>query len=267
MMESDERNQNLDSNKEKDMKTNQNPDSDHNAEESKAPESAADSKPVVVGEQKPKGNRPFKLPIKVIVPAIVVIAAVILVSIFLIHPANKTIAAVSYTPVNYISNSGIDSIAGGNWSLVNNETVNSTVLNEYAGTGYFPPGTVAAVLQEFAPTSEIPAIAANKTANVSFFETNIYYLNSSSEATSLFSEINSEVGSQYVNDSKIKYNTTSIGNSSMLYINGELNSSNSSLENVTELYLINSKSFVVAAMSNGNLDYSQAKSIVNLLFS
>ena len=55
-MESDKRNQNLDSTKEKDLKTNQNPDSDHKAEESKAPESTADSKPVVVGEQKPNGR-------------------------------------------------------------------------------------------------------------------------------------------------------------------------------------------------------------------
>ena len=80
-------------------------------------------------------------------------------------------------------------------------------------------------------------------------------------------EFESEFMGEYANDSKIKYNSSTINNSSIIYINGKLNSSNSSLENVTELYLANGKSFVLADISNGNLDYSQAKNIVNSLFS
>ena len=265
-MDSDEKKQNLDLNQEKDIKKEQNPDSEKSVEGNKDQKSTTDSNQTGT-EGKPKSKQSFKMPIKVILPAVIIVIAVILIAVFLFHPANKTAAVVSYSPINSLSNSGLDSIIGGNWTLVNNETINSTIVNEYASTGYFPPGTVAATLEEFAPSSEIPEIEANKTANVSLFETNVYYLNSSSETVSIFNEVKSELSREYANDSKIKYNSSTINNSSIIYINGKLNSSNSSLENVTELYLANGKSFVVADISNGNLDYSQAKGIVNSLFS
>ena len=172
-----------------------------------------------------------------------------------------------YTPINYLSNSGLDSVIGGNWSLVLNQTANSTVISEYAGTGDFPQGTVAAAIQEFVPYSEISQLNANSSSNVSDFVSTVYYLNSSSGASALFNEIEGITGPQYTNDSKAKYNLSTIGNTSMIYVNGILNSSNSSTENATEIYMLNGKSLVIATTSNKNLDYSQARNIVTYLFS
>ncbi len=267
-MDSDENKQNLDL-KNEENKINQDPKQSKKAGESESKSVTGSKTEDNATEQKPRNGKPFKIPVKIIVPAVIVIIAVIAIAIFIIHPAGKTtVNTVSYTPVNYLSNSGLTSIIGGNWSLIYNATANSTVINKYAGTGSFPSGTVAAAIQEFVPYSEVSKIASNSSAkNISYFTATVYYLNSSFTASSLFGEISGVIGSQYANHSKVAYNLSSIGNASMIYINGRLNSSNSSTENATELYLVNGKSVVVATLSNDNMDYRQAKNITTYLFS
>lgn len=268
-MDSDENKQNLDL-KNEENKANQDPEKKQSSEESESKsvtDSNADNNSSA--EQKPQGKNSSKIPVKIIVPAVIVIVAVIIIAVFLIHPASKAVAVttVSYTPINYLSNSGLNSAIGGNWSLILNETANSTVINEYAGTGDFPPGTVAAEIQEFVPSSEVSQLSANKSANISDFVSTVYYMNSSSAASSIFDEIESITGSEYANNSKVNYNLSAIGTAGMVYINGRLNSSNSSTENATELYMIDGSSVVIATAANENIGYSQAKNIVSYLFS
>lgn len=268
-MDSDEKKQNLDLENKSDIKKDQNPDLINKAEDTEKRESnSADNlkeKAKNPEEERALGKKPLKLPVKALVPAVIVVIAVVVIAIFLVHPAKTSVQTVSYTAINYLSNSGLNSIIGGNWSLIYNTTANSTVINKYAGTGDFPSGTVAAVIQEFVPYSEIAANSSTK--NISDFTTTVYYLNSSSTANSLFGEIDGILGLQYANHSKVDYNLSSIGNTSMIYINGRLNSSNSSTENATELYLMDGKSVVVATLSNDNMDYKQARDITAYLFS
>lgn len=266
-MDSDENKKNLDIKKEE-RKENQDLEQSRKAKEGKF-KSITDSKTEDnTKEQHGKSKNPAKIPIKIIVPAVIVIIAVVAVLVFLVHPAIKTtLNTASYTPINYLSNSGLNSVIGGNWSLILNQTANSTVINKYAGTGDFPQGTVAAAIQEFVPYSEVSKIAANNSSNISDFVSTVYYINSSSGASAVFNEISSITSSEYENDSKVEYNLSTIGNASMLYVSGRLNSSNSSTENATEIYMLKDKSLVIASASNENLDYLQAKNIVNYLFS
>ncbi|MCW1295709.1 MAG: hypothetical protein OH338_01295 [Candidatus Parvarchaeota archaeon] len=267
-MDSDGNNQNLDL--KKDKKANQDPEGAKKAEEresrSTADSNASDSDSV---ENKSKGKNPVKIPIKIIVPAVIIIVAVIVIAIFLIHPLGKTsVSSVGYTPITYLSSPSLNSIIGGNWSLVYNQTANSTVVKAYAGTGQFPAGTVAAAVQEFIPSSEIAQISTNKSKNnITTLISTAYYINSSSEASTIFTSAETGIASEYANDSRLKFNTSTIGSSSMIYINGQLNSTNSSLENVTELYLLNGKSLVVVSSLNKEIGYKQAKSIVSYMFS
>ena len=266
-MDSDENKKNLDIKKEE-RKENQDTNQSGKTEESKFKSIADLNTGDNAKEQQHESKNPPKIPVKIIVPAIIVVIAVIAIAVFLIHPAGKTtLSAASYTPINYISNSGLNSVIGGNWSLILNETANSTVINSYAGTGDFPQGTVAAAIQEFVPYSEISQIAANKSSNISDFVSTVYYINSSSGASSIFNDIGGITGAEYTNDSRVEYNLSSVGKTSMVYLNGRLNSSNSSTENATEIYMLNGKSLVIITVSNENLDYSQAKNIVNYLFS
>ena len=266
-MDSDENKQNLDF-KNEDKKENQDTNQSGKTEESKFKSIANLNTESNSKEQQPKDKNPSKIPVKIIVPAVIVVIAVIAIAVFLIHPAGKTtLSTASYAPINYLSNSGLNSVIGGNWSLILNQTANSTVINKYAGTGDFPQGTVAAAIQEFVPYSEISKIAANNSSNISDFVSTVYYINSSSGASAIFNEIGSITSSEYENDSKVEYNLSTIGNASMLYVSGRLNSSNSSTENATEIYMLKDKSLVIATASNENLDYLQAKNIVNYLFS
>lgn len=266
-MDSDENNQNLDLRNEKDSKENQDSDQSRKAEEGRF-KSIADSKTEDnAKEQQSKSKNPSKIPVKVIVPAVILIIAVISIAIFIIHPVGKTtLSTVTYTPINYLSNSGLNSAIGGNWSLVLNETANSTVISRYAGTGDFPAGTVAASVQEFVPFSEISQLHANNSSNISDFVSTVYYMNSSSSASALFDEIGGITGSEYTNNSKVEYNLSNVENVSMFYVNGRLNSSNSSTENATEIYMLKGKSLVIATASNKNINYSKARNIVTDLF-
>ncbi|MGC8533862.1 MAG: hypothetical protein ACP5MV_04535 [Candidatus Parvarchaeum sp.] len=266
-MDSDKNKQNLDL-KEETKKSNQDPEESKKTVESESKDTANLSGSSAA-EQEPKGKKPVKIPVKIIVPAVIVIAAVIIIAIFLIHPSGKAaISSISYTPINYISNSALNSMIGGNWSLVYNQTANSTVIKNYQGTGQFPAGTVAAAVQEFIPFSEVSKITANTSkANLTSFISTVYYINSSSEASSIFTGAEAGITSRYANDSRLKVNTSNIGSSSMIYINGQLNSTNSSLENVTDIYLLNGKSLVLVSSFNKNIGYAQAKSIASYLFS
>ena len=269
-MDSDGNKQNLDLKKEEDKKANQDLEKGKKAEESKskntADSNASDSD---AAEKKSQGKNPVKIPIKIIVPAAIVIVAVIAIAVFLIHPSGiTTVSSVGYTPITYLSSPALNSIMGGNWSLIYNQTANSTEVKAYAGTGQFPAGTVAASFQEFIPSSEIAQISTNKSKNnITTLISTAYYINSSSEASTIFTSAETGIASEYANDSRLKFNTSTIGSSSMIYINGQLNSTNSSLENVTELYLLNGKSLVVVSSLNKEIGYSQAKSIVSYMFS
>ena len=221
---------------------------------------------VQAGHENPGNKKSGRIPFMVIMPAVVIVVIVAVLFIFGFH-AKSSVPAVSYTPITSFSSSSLSSIISGNWSLILNETANSTVINKYAGTGNFPQGTVAATIQEFVPYSEVSDIAANNSANISDFVSTVYYLNSSSAASSLLNEIKGVTGSEYSNDSKANYNVSSIGSASMVYISGRLNSSNSSTENATELYLMSGKTLVIASLSNQNIDYLQAENIVTYLFS
>jgi len=266
-MDSDENKQNLDLKKE-DIKENQDLNQNGKNEDSKTSSIADSNKEDNKEEKQSQGKNTSRIPMKIIVPAAIAVIAVVVIIVFLIHPAAKTtLISAGYTPIRYLSNSGLDSVIGGNWSLVLNQTANSTVVNEYAGTGDFPQGTVAAAIQEFVPYSEVSQIAAGNSSNISSFVSTVYYLNSSSDAGATFNELGSISSADYKNDSKVAYNLSTIGNASMFYINGKLNSSNSSTENATEIYMLKGKSLVIVTASNENLGYSQAKNIVNYLFS
>ena len=258
-MDSGEKKQNLDLKNEEVKKSNQDQGKKAEVKIFSDPKAGISSE-----EQKPANKSPSKLPVKIIVPAAIIIVAIILIVIFLIHSTGKTaINTVSYTPVNYLSASAINSIMGGNWSLVYNQTANSTVINNE--TAYFPQGTVAASVQEFIPSSEIPQALKNKSNNITIFLSKTFYINSSSEANYIFAGAERSLAS--ANTSRFKFNVTVVGNSSMVYINDKQNLSNSSLGDSTSLYLLNGKSLVVVSSFNKNISYQQAKRIVSYMFS
>ena len=205
-------------------------------------------------------SKGVKLPLKIILPAIVIAIAIVLVLLFFVHPAKP--AAVSYTTVTGFTPSSLSSLMGGNWSMVENVTANSSTVSAHAAS--FPPGTVAAALQEFIHSNS-SALSSNS-SNTSVFASEAFYINSSSSADSLFSEVQKLTATEYANNSKVTYNTSTIGNTEFEYVNGRVNATNSSLIGVTEIYAVNAKTFMIETMQHGNIGYTTAEKLISYLF-
>lgn len=213
----------------------------------------------------PKGkNHSINVPLKIVIPAIVVVIVfALLLILFLHHPS--AVSSVNYTPVTAFTPTALNSYFGGNWSLVDNATVNSSTVAK--SPSRFPPGTVSASVQEFITHLKASAVASNLSSNVSIFSAEVFYLNSSLSASSVFKEIIGLVGSQYGNSSKVKFNSSSIGSTKFVYLTGRVNASNSSTTAISETYAINGKDFIIDNMENGNFSYATASKLVLYPFS
>ncbi len=211
-------------------------------------------------------KKSVKLPLIIIVPAVIVIAVVVVLSIFVLHLGSSA-PSVSYTPVTAFSPSSLASIIGGNWTLAYNKTVNSTFVKAQATS--FPPGTISANVQEFIPSSEISALKSNSTSKgpSQAFSSDVFYLNSSSSAKLVFSYIQQSVSAQYGNNTGIKFNTSSVGSSSMVYVNGLLNATNNTPEKISYAYIVNGKDFILDTAINSSFTYKNAESMATYPFS
>lgn len=217
------------------------------------------------GESTKVGKKSIKFSPFAIIPVVIVIVAVAVLFIFVLHPG-KANPSVSYTPINIFSQSGLSSIIGGNWTIIYNTTINSTTVD--AHTTSFPPGTISAAAQEFVPYSEASLLNSNSTTNrsPSVFSSEVFYINSSSLAASLFSRAESTVRLQFSNDTKINFNISSVGNSNMVYVTGRANVTNTTMENVSYVYISNGKDLIVDTLQNGSFSYGQAKNLATFPF-
>lgn len=218
-------------------------------------------------EVKNQDKKNIKLPVFAVIIGVVVIIAVILTLFFVFH-VGKTAQITSFTPINSFSPSFLSNIFGGNWTTVANKSANSTVIKQDASQ--FPPGTLGAAIEQFIPSSELSLIAANNTANVTEFSSEVFYLNSSNSVSPLLSQMNSSVDTLLAsnqNNTKIESNYSVIGSSKMIYINIIENYNTSNKTRSSELYIGNGKDFVIDSINNGNITYNQAKSLATYPFS
>jgi hypothetical protein len=212
--------------------------------------------------QNPKKG--IKLPLMVIIPVIIVIVVLAVLLVFILHVGNAS-SSVAYTPVNAFSSSSLSSVLGGNWTLINNETANSSIIKADASS--FPSGTVSAAIQEFIPASELSALSSNSTSNVSSFSSEVFYINSSSLASTVFNEAIASLGASLKNDTSLKYNESTVGNSAIVYIDGKVNRTNTTKTRISQLYILNGKDIILDTTQNYNFSYKQAEIFATYPFS
>lgn len=220
-------------------------------------------------EQKSGKTKKTILPVKILIP---VAAVVIIIAVFLVlyHPAAKSITtpvSVPYTGVNAFSVGDINSLVGGSWAVYINETANSSVIA--ANPLSFPPGTLDALLQIFTPVGA--NISSKSTPE---FMAEAMYLNSSSNAASVFSNIETHISAQFSNISTVSLKNMTIGSSKVLFLSGYLNETNSSsnktshtLIHFSETYSFNNRTLMINELNNGNFNSSSASSLVSHAFS
>jgi len=211
--------------------------------------------------QNPKKG--IKLPLVVIIPVIIIIVVVAVLLVFILHVGNAS--SVAYTPISPFSSSSLSSILGGNWTLINNETANSSIIKADASS--FPSGTVSAAIQEFIPASELSALSSNSTSNVSSFSSEVFYINSSSLASTVFNEAIASLGASLKNDTSLKYNESTVGNSAIVYIDGKVNRTNTTKTRISQLYILNGKDIILDTTQNYNFSYKQAEIFATYPFS
>lgn len=231
----------------------------HTETENKGPATGeSESKPVHVEKAETSQNpkKSIKLPLMVIIPVIVVIVVVAVLLVFILH-VGKSSPAAAYTPVSSFSASSLSSVLGGNWTLINNETANSSTIK--ADPSSFPSGTVSAAIQEFIPTSELSALSSNSTTNISSFSSEVFYINSSSLASTVFNEAAASLSASLKNDTLLKYNESTVGNSAIVYIDGKINRTNTTKTQISQLYILNGKDIILDTTQNYNFSYKQAE--------
>ena len=224
-----------------------------------------ESNPVHVEKAETSNNpkKGIKLPLVVIIPVIIIIVVVAVLLVFILHVGNAS--SVAYTPISPFSSSSLSSILGGNWTLINNETANSSIIKADASS--FPSGTVSAVIQEFIPASELSALSSNSTSNISSFSSEVFYINSSSRASSAFNGAAASLGASLKNDTSLKYNESTVGSSDMVYIDGTINSTNTTKTKISQLYILNGKDIILDTAQNYNFSYKQAEVFATYPFS
>lgn len=210
-------------------------------------------------EEKAAFKKTFKFPLLALVPVVIIISVLVILFVFVLH-SGKAAVSPSYIPVNSLSTAQVSSFLGGNWTLLYNTTENSTVIK--SNPSYFPPGTIAADIEEFIPSSKVSAVHSNLTANISVFSSEVFYMNSSVSSSSVFSEVSSLLGSEYHNSTIIKFNSSTVGGSKLFYVNGVINSTALSFA-----YISNGKYFIIDTSHKANFSYEQAGNLAVYPFS